>query len=173
LPACKLSGKLENERVRIRVAVGRTIAVAGVGACLLSATAALGAGGSLPRCHRRFPDRIPQYARLVIARERHGLSCAQAAKVGNAVATRYERGLPKADYPPPPKGVPGGRGHSFHVRTGLSGFTCRMTARGSDFVIAVCRAGARSAHVESINDYYVRHRHGHGGGHRAATTRRS
>jgi hypothetical protein len=144
------------------------LAAAGVAACLLLGLAAAGAH-ALPRCHRRFPDRIPVYARLVIASARHHLSCSQAARVGNAVATRYERGLPTADYPPPPKGVPGGQGHRFHVASALGRFTCRMTARGSDFVVAVCRRGARSARVESINDYYLRHRNRPSGGDATGT----
>jgi len=84
------------------------------------------------------------------------MTCSHAARLGSALATTYERGLPLGDYPPPPRGVPGGKSHPFDVSTSLGTFTCRMTARGSDFVIAVCSHGAHSAHVESINDYYVR-----------------
>ena len=134
---------------------GRTFAMAAV----LVATG-VGFGGacaSAASCRRAYPDwALPVYRRLVIVYQRRGLTCSQAASIGSKVATRYERGLPVADYPPPPAGVTGGEGHPFKVSTGLGRFTCRMTSRGSDFVAATCLRSTKSVRFESLNHYYLR-----------------
>lgn len=84
-----------------------------------------------------------------------GLNCAQAASIGSHVTMRYERGLPLADYPPPPAGVPGGRGHTLHVTTAIGKFISRMTSRGSDFVAATRGRGSKSVRFESLNHYFL------------------
>ncbi|MGI8714925.1 MAG: hypothetical protein ACR2NR_17450 [Solirubrobacteraceae bacterium] len=95
----------------------------------------------------------------MVVYERQHLTCSQAARAGNAVADAYERGLPVSDYPPVPKGVPGGKGHAFRVHTRRYGtFTCQMTARGSDFVVGHCRQGPRLVRFSSENSYFL---HGH------------
>ena len=51
------------------------------------------------------------------------------------------------------------KGHMFQVYTRRYGtYTCRMTARGSDFVIARCRRGARFVRCSSMNHWFL---HGH------------
>jgi hypothetical protein len=129
-------------------------------ALVFSTLLQVGSAGASASCHRRYRDlALPVYDRLVVVYQRQHLTCSQAARVGNAVADAYERGLPVADYPPPPTGVPGGRGHTFHVRTRPFGvFTCRMTGRGSDFVDARCRRGARFVRFSSMNHWFL---HGH------------
>ena len=105
-----------------------------------------GAAVASAKCERRYQDlAIPIYDRLVTVYHYHHLSCGSAARIGSAVADAYERGLPLADYPPPPApGEIGGQGHTFKVHTRRYGtYTCRMTGRGSDFVIARCRRGVR------------------------------
>lgn len=122
----------------------RVLVVASVMVGLLMG--ALGSrAGAASRCERRYRDlALPVYDRVVTAFHYHHLSCGSAARIGSAVADAYERGLPPADYPPPPNGVPGGQGHTFKVPTRKYGtYTCRMTERGSDFVGARCRRGAR------------------------------
>ena len=114
------------------------------------------------RCQRRYRDlALPEYDRLVVVYERRDLTCFQASRVGSAVADAYERGLPVADYPPPPppRGVPGGRGRPFRVHTRRYGtYSCKMTARGSDFVSAHCRRGMRYVRFTSLNHWFL---HGH------------
>jgi hypothetical protein len=125
---------------------------------VLGAIGFLGAGSAeaLPACHRASPDRDPLFNRRVLIYKHRGLSCGQAVKVANAVADRYEVGLPLRDYPPPPSGVPGGGGRWFHVSTPLGGFACRLTERGSDFDAGVCKQRRRLAVFESDNQWYVR-----------------
>jgi hypothetical protein len=124
---------------------------------LLSAVAlSVGPADASAQCQRRYHNLVqPVYDRLVIVFERRHLTCSQAARVGNAVGNAYQRGLPLADYPPPPNGVPGGEGHAFQVRTRYGAFTCRMTARGSDFVTARCHRGVRFVRFTSLNSYFV------------------
>jgi hypothetical protein len=111
------------------------------------------------RCQGRYRDfALPVYDRLVTVNARQHLTCSQASRVGNAVATVYERGLPVADYPPLPRGVPDGQSHPFSVRTRYGVFTCVMTARGSDFVAARCRSGVRFVRFFSGNHWFL---HGH------------
>jgi hypothetical protein len=134
-----------------------------VSAIALAFVVLLSAGPAVAstRCERRYRDlAVPVYDRLVIVYERRHLTCSQAARVGSAVADAYERGLPLADYPPPvAPGFPGGESRPFRVHTRPFGsFTCRMTARGSDFVAARCRRGARFVRFASENHYF---RHGH------------
>jgi hypothetical protein len=124
---------------------------------LLSASSA----GASVRCQRRYRDLgVPVYDRLVIVYARRHLTCSHAARVGSAVADAYERGLPLADYPPPvAPGFPGGNSRPFRVHTRRYGtYTCRMTARGSDFVAARCRRGARFVRFASENHDFL---HGH------------
>lgn len=104
---------------------------------------------------RTYPDLNRVYKRLMLVYEHRGLACAQSAFVGSDVATRYEHGLPTVDYPPPPTGVPGGRGRRLDVATNAGQFTGRMTARGSDFVAATCENGAAYVRFESLNHYYL------------------
>lgn len=109
------------------------------------------------QCVRRYRDLgIPAYDRRVIVEHYHYVSCTEAARVGSAVADAYERGLPIAELPPPPAGVPGGQGRTFTVHTRRYGtYTCRLTARGSDFVEGRCRRGRRFTSFLSLNHYYV------------------
>ena len=120
----------------------------------------VGPAAARASCKQRYRDlALPVYDRLVTVYERRHLTCSQAARVGNAVADAYERGLPTIDYPPPPTGVPGGQSHTFQIHTQRYGtYTCRMTARGSDFVVARCRRGARFVRFESDNHWFL---HGH------------
>jgi hypothetical protein len=84
------------------------------------------------------------YDRRVTVDYYHHFSCGAAARVASATSDAYERGLPLADYPPPPPGVPGGQSRTFKVHTRKYGtYTCRMTERGSDFIQARCRQGVR------------------------------
>ena len=126
------------------------LAVAGT---LSSASADRRAGAA--SCRRSYPDLLRVYRRLVIVYERRGLTCSQAASIGSAVATRYERGLPLANYPPLPNGVPGGQGRPFNVGTRLGKFNCRMTSRGSDFVAATCSRSTKWVRFVSMNHWYV------------------
>lgn len=109
------------------------------------------------RCQRRYQDlALPEYDRLVVVYARRHLTCTQAARVGSAVADAYERGLPVADYPPPPRGVVGGRGRTFTIRTRRYGsYRCTMTSRGSDFVSARCRRGSRFVRFTSLNHWFL------------------
>jgi hypothetical protein len=129
------------------------LAIAVASGLLLS----VGSAAASARCQGRYRDlALPEYDRLVVVYARRHLSCSSAARAGSAVADAYERGLPIRDYPPPPKGVPGGGGHTFHVRTRPYGtFTCRMTARGSDFVTARCRRGTRFVSFSSMNHWFL------------------
>lgn len=115
------------------------------------------AASARARCVRRYRDlALPVYDRRVTVSHYHHLSCDSAARMGSAVADAYERGLPLADYPPPPLGVPGGQGRTFRVHTRRYGtYTCRMTARGSDFVVARCRRGVRFTSFESDNHWFL------------------
>ena len=105
-----------------------------------------GAADASAKCVRRYRDlALPVYDRRVtVYRYRH-LSCGAAARVASATSDAYERGLPLADYPPPPPpGVRGGQSRTFEVHTRKYGtYTCRMTERGSDFIQARCRQGVR------------------------------
>lgn len=134
---------------------GRVLAT-GVAVLVAAGAADAGASASAASCRRTYPDLSPYYRRLVIVRERRGLTCSQAASIGSDVATLYERGLPVADYPPPPAGVPGGKSQPFGVATALGKFTCHMTARGSDFVDATCSRRTKSVRFESLDHYYLR-----------------
>jgi hypothetical protein len=131
-------------------------AVGAVAVVLLSSTSA----NANVRCQRRYQDlALPVYDRLVVVYARKQLTCTQAARVGSAVADAYERGLPTADYPPLPRGVAGGRGRPFKIHTRRYGtYSCRMTARGSDFVSAKCHRGSTYLHFTSLNHWFF---HGH------------
>jgi hypothetical protein len=97
----------------------------------------------------RLPGRCAtRLQRLAIVDGRHGLTCDEAAREANRVATRYEHGLPRADYPPPPYGVPGGKHRTFRV----AGFSCLMTARGSDFVEGAWSQGYK--HLDFTDDIH-------------------
>lgn len=135
-----------------------------IGGLSLAATIALSCAGlssagpaaASARCQGRYRDvAIPSYDRLVVAFARRHLTCSKAMTVGNAVATAYERDLPVADYPPPPRGVPGGKSQLFPVHTRYGTFTCQMLGRGSDFVTASCRRGAQFVRLQSTNDYFL------------------
>ena len=122
----------------------------------LTGVFASNAAGEPKQCQERYRDlALPVYDRLVVVHQRKQLTCPQAARVGNAVADAYERRLPVADYPPPPNGVPGGKGRAFKVQTRYGTFTCRMTARGSDFVQASCHGGNRSTSFTSLNHWFL------------------
>jgi hypothetical protein len=104
----------------------------------------IGTAAATARCQGRYRNAVlPVYDVLVVVYARQHLTCSQATRVGNAVATAYQRYLPTPDYPPLPSGVPGGQGQPFPAHTRFGTFTCVMTARGSDFVVARCRRGAR------------------------------
>ena len=129
-------------------------------------TAALALALALPaasasaqtHCQRRYQDLgVPIYDRLVKVFERRHLSCFVATRIGSAVADAYERGLPRADYPPPiAPGFPGGHSRRFKVRTRSYGtYTCRMLERGSDFVEAKCWRGVRYVRFVSLNHWSV------------------
>ena len=116
-----------------------------------------GAAAASAKCVRRYRDlAIPIYDRRVTVDHYHHLSCGSAARIGSAVADAYERGLPSADYPPPPApGFPGGQSRTFKVHTRRYGtYTCRMTARLSDTVVARCRRGKRfTSFSDSLHAY--------------------
>jgi hypothetical protein len=134
----------------------RVLVVASVMVGLLMGVLGSNAGAA-SRCERRYRDlALPVYDRLITVYQYNHLSCGSAARVANAVADAYERGLPVSVYPPLPAGVPGGQGHTFKVRTRTYGtYTCRMTGRGSDFVIARCRRGQRFTSFYSGNHAYL------------------
>jgi hypothetical protein len=133
----------------------RGILAISIAALITASLVASGASASTASCKRTYPDLIKTYKRLVTVYERRGLNCSQAAAVGSDVATRYERGLPTRDYPPPPTGVPGGKSQRFAVVTSAGRFTCRMTSRGSDFVAATCERAAKYVRFVSLNHYYI------------------
>jgi hypothetical protein len=128
-----------------------------IAAAVTLGVAASAQGAPRPACQHKYPDLDPAYLRLVLVYRFQGLTCLQAAAVGSAVATRYEQGLPVANYPAPPTGVPGGKGRPFDVATGLGDFNCRMTARGSDFVDATCASSDELVSFESLNHDYFAH----------------
>lgn len=68
-------------------------------------------------CVRRYRDlALPVYDRRVTVYHYNHLSCGAAARVASATSDAYERGLPLADYPPPPApGFPGGQSRTFKV----------------------------------------------------------
>jgi hypothetical protein len=120
---------------------------------LLAGSAAAGA-----RCQGRYRDlALPVYDRSVAVSERSQLTCYQATRVANAVADAYERGLPLADYPTDT----GGSNRPFQIRTRSYGtFTCRMIARGSDFVTGRCSDGARFVSFASYNHWFLHDQQG-------------
>jgi hypothetical protein len=117
----------------------------------------VGSARANAHCQRRYRDlALPVYDRLVMVSHWRNFTCSRASRVANAVADAYERGLPLVDYPPPPNGVPGGGGQTFQIRTFSYGtYTCRMTARGSDFVAGRCRQGARFVSFTDMNHWFV------------------
>jgi hypothetical protein len=108
-------------------------------------------------CERRYRDlQIPSYDRRIVIHQYRHVSCTTAARVASAAADAYERGLPTAELPPPPAGVPGGKGHTFTLRTRRYGtYSCRLTARGSDFVEGRCRRGQRFVGFLDLDHYWV------------------
>jgi hypothetical protein len=126
-------------------------------ALVATAVASVPAHAAPTSCKRTAPDLERVYRRLLIVDEHRGLTCSQGAAVASAVAPRYERGLPVRNYPPPPAGVPGGRRIPFDVATAAGEFTCRMTARGSDFVVATCNQGSELVRFESLDHAYLSH----------------
>ena len=147
------------KRLAGRMMIGVLItALPAIGLAFVASLSA-GSAAATVRCQARYRDfALPVYDRNVLVYARQHLTCSQASRVGNAVATVYERGLPVADYPPPPRGVPGGQSHPFSVHTRYVVFTCVMTARGSDFVAARCRSGVRFVRFFSGNHWFL---HGH------------
>jgi hypothetical protein len=131
-----------------------TFTVGSPGSAQGSATVDAGSRAA-PSCRERYRDWGSGYDREIYVYRRQNLSCSAAAHIGSAVATYYEHGLPLADYPPPPRGVPGGESRPFPVRTRLGRFSCDMTARGSDFVVATCAHGREYVRFESGNHAYV------------------
>ncbi len=124
----------------------------------ISVALTTGSAAATTRCQRTYRDlSLPVYKRLVQVYERRNLGCSQAARIGSAVADAYERGLPVADFPPPPSGVAGGQGQAFQIHTRSYGtYVCLMTARGSDFVSANCTdtsTGAKFVRFTSLNHY--------------------
>lgn len=96
---------------------------------MLMALAGLMLVGMLPasasaRCERRYRDlALPEYDRLVTVYHYQHLSCGSAARIGSAVADRYERGLPLADYPPAPPGLVSGQGRTSPCTLAATGPT--------------------------------------------------
>ena len=133
----------------------RVLAMASVTAGVLLGV--FGGAAASASCVRRYRDLAqPIFDRRITVHHYHHLSCTAASRVGSAVADAYERGLPLADYPPPPSGVPGGQGRTFKVHSRAYGtYTCRMTGRGSDFVIARCRRGTRFTSFESDDQWFI------------------
>jgi hypothetical protein len=102
-------------------------------------------------CYSTFPaDNL--YFLEVMVEKRVRISCSAGFKVGRSLWRAYEHGLPARDYPPPPHGVPGGGGQTFHLSTAAGGFTCRMLSRGSDFVLARCRRGQAMVRIYDHRD---------------------
>jgi hypothetical protein len=119
-----------------------------------------GSAGASAHCQRTSRDLLArEYKRLVVVYQRRNLTCWQATGVSNAVDDAYERGLPVADYPPLPGGVPGGQGQPFRIHPVRYGtYTCSMTERGSDFVSARCTGaftGARFVRFTAMNHAFL------------------
>ena len=94
----------------------RVLAMASVTAGVLLGV--FGGAAASAKCVRRYRDLAqPIFDRRITVHHYHHLSCTAASRVGSAVADAYERGLPLADYPPPPSGVPGGQGRTFKVHS--------------------------------------------------------
>jgi hypothetical protein len=68
-------------------------------------------------------------------------------RVGRSLWAASEKGIPVRSYPPPPRGVPGGRGKPFGLSTASGGFSCLMDGRGSGFVDANCHNRTQSLHI--------------------------
>jgi hypothetical protein len=136
----------------------RTLRLTAAVAPIVAILFAICSASASAQCQRRYQDlQQPIYDRFVQVNGYRHLTCSQAARITNAVADAYERGLPIADYPPPPNGIPGGGGQTFQVRTYSYGtYTCRMTGRGSDFVAGRCRRGNRFVAFLSTNHYFIR-----------------
>jgi hypothetical protein len=135
-----------------------TVAAVALGSVVSLAHASLRARASAgAHCERRYRDlQIPAYDRRIVIHQYRHVSCTTAARVASATADAYERGLPTVDLPPPPAGVPGGKGHTFTVRTRRYGtYSCRLTARGSDFVEGRCRQGPRFVGFLDLDHYWV------------------
>jgi hypothetical protein len=103
-----------------------------------------------PACFARVPADGAYFIEATITK-RQRISCSAATKAGRRVWQAY-KSLPVRNYPPPPNGVPGGKGEPFHVSTPAGGFTCRMLSRGSDFVIARCRHGSATFTISDHRD---------------------
>lgn len=133
----------------------RLVMLTGVAAAMMGSAVVPAAAQA--RCERRYRDlQLRVYDRRVIVHQYRHLSCGTAARVASATADAYERGLPTADLPPPPSGVPGGQGRTFSVHSRRYGtYTCRLTARGSDFVEGRCRRGSRFVGFLSLNHYWL------------------
>ncbi len=123
---------------------------------LAAALGSIPTASARPTCVRRLHNRqVPVYDRRVEVFARRSLSCSQAAEVGGTVGDAYERGLPPSVYPRVPGAPANWLGHTFRVRTRYGTFTCRMLARGSDFIRARCRNGRKFTSFVSDNSWYL------------------
>ena len=133
----------------------RRMALLGGAAAMLScgiAGVAMAAGrASAATCeNNRVPYHRPIFLEVTVTRRR-AISCKEALKIGKPLY-QAKLTLPLKNFPPPPRGVPGGQGKPFGVSTPARHFTCRMDARGSDFIDADCHRGKHSEHVYTHRD---------------------